>query len=371
MSNIKIRKQDKTIKKKSLAALILACSLLIGGCSKDRDPKNSAPSGTPVIISTGTSETETPVTSGSGPIHIRPDVQPNGDIVILMTGDMHCGFDKNFSFGGLYEIRYQLELKGDTVMLVDDGDAIQGEPVAYLTRGEVMIGLMNNMDYAVAVPGEHEFDYGMDRFFELMNKANFDYICCNFTKDGKQVLKPYVIKEVLGKKIAFVGVTTPKALTLAPSESFQDENGRYVYGFMQDDTGEAICNAVQSAVDKARGEGAQYVVLMGHIGNEAVSAPWIYSTITSKLKGVDIYLDSYSHDSNIEEYIDGEGKRLSRVPAGTKLNGVGWVRIPKDGGEITCGYYSYINEMIATDLFDIENPMTRRVKEVKKENGME
>ena len=358
----------KTIKKKSLAALILACSLLIGGCKRE-DPKNSVPSGTPVIVTTQTSETQAP--SRTGTLHERPDVEPNGDIVILMTGDMHCGFDKNFGMDGLYEIRYQLELKGDTVVLVDDGDAIQGEPVAYHTRGEVMIGLMNDMDYAVAIPGEHEFDYGMDRFFELVNKANFEYICCNFTKDGKQVLKPYVIKEVLGRKIAFVGVTTPKAITLAPAESFQDENGNYVYGFMQDDTGEAISNAVQSAIDKARGEGAEYVVLMGHIGNEEISAPWVYNTITSRLRGVDIYLDGYSHEFKVEEYIDAEGKKLSRVPAGSKLNGVGWVRIPKDGGAITCGFYAYANEMKATELFDIVNPMTKRVEEVKKENGMD
>ncbi|MBE7070441.1 MAG: hypothetical protein E7386_08060 [Ruminococcaceae bacterium] len=351
--------------------MILACSLFVGGCAREEEPTESVPSGTPVIVTTQTSETEAPGLMDTGSLHIRPAVEANGDIVILMTGDMHCGFDKNFSMGGLYEIRYQHELKGDTVILVDDGDAIQGEPIAYQTRGEIMIGLMNNMDYAVAIPGEHEFYYGMDRFFELVNKAKFDYVCCNFVKDGKQVLKPYVIKEVLGKKIAFVGVTTPKAITLAPAESFQDENGNYVYGFMQDETGDLISNAVQSAVDKARSEGADYVVLMGHIGNEEISSPWVYTTITSKVKGVDIYLDGYSHEFKVEEYIDAEGKKISRVPAGSKLNGVGWVRIPKDEGAITCGFYAYANKMKATDLFEIENPMTRRVDDVKKAYNMD
>lgn len=283
-----------------------------------------------------------------------------------MTGDIHCGFDKGFSFGGVYEIRYQMELKGDTVLLVDDGDAVQGAPVGYLSRGEVMINLMNEMGYDVAIPGEHEFEYGMDRFFEFVQNANYDYICCNLEKDGKQVLKPYVIKEVCGKKIAFVGVTTPKAITLVSPEAFQDDKGNYVYSFMADETGELISKAVQESIDKARGEGADYVVLMGHIGNDPTAEPWTYTTITSRVKGYDVYLDGFSHDSTEAEVMNAEGKLVKRIPAGVKLNTLGWVRISAKDGAVTSGVYQWKNDFDPSWLFDYENPMTKRVEEEKK-----
>ena len=346
--------------------MILACSLFIGGCSK---PKETS---IPSIVTTSTtgttavpSQTESP--KGSS-LHVRPDVAANGDIVILMTGDMHCGFDKGFSFGGLYEIRYQMELNGDTVLLVDDGDSFQGAPIGYHTRGEFMFNLMNDMGYDVAIPGEHDFQYGMDRFLEFVKKANFDYICCNLVKEGKQVLKPYVIKEACGKKIAFVGITTPKALTLAPSEAFQDDKGDYIYGFMGDENGDAIVKAAQDAINAAKAEGANYVVLMGHIGNDPTAAPWTYDTITSRLRGYDVYLDGFSHDSDdTSEILNADGKLLKRVPAGTKLNTIGWVRIAAKDGALTSGIYKWLNEEDPAWLFDFENPMTKRVDQAKKE----
>ena len=359
------------INRKSISMIVLAFSLILSGCARgDVEPsKTSIPK---IIITTTTStqpsETEDPNRS----LHEKPDINPNGNVVILMTGDVHCGMDKGFSYGGLYEIRYQMEVKGDTVLLVDSGDAIQGSPIGYYSRGEVMINLMNAMDYDVAIPGEYEFHYGMERFYELAQMARFEYVCCNFVKDGKLVLKPYVIKEACGKKIAFVGVTTPKTITMAPAESFQDESGNYVYGFMQDDTGDTISKAVQNAVDKARAEGAQYVVLVGHIGNDQKSAPWTYNTVVSKVKGIDVYLDGHSHDTKVEEVICADGKKIQRIPAGTKLNCIGWVRIAKKDGKVTSGVYTWSdsNTLTAPEMLDFENPMTKKVDEVKRENAV-
>ena len=86
------------------------------------------------------------------------------DIVVLFTSDVHCGIDQNFSYVGLKEVKDSLAAKGNHVLLVDDGDAIQGESIGMLTQGKAPIELMNEMGYDVAIPGNHEFDYGMDRF---------------------------------------------------------------------------------------------------------------------------------------------------------------------------------------------------------------
>ncbi|MGN0745821.1 MAG: metallophosphoesterase, partial [Aristaeellaceae bacterium] len=143
------------------------------------------------------------------------------DLVILFTSDAHCGIDSGFGYAGVAAVRDALAAKNH-VILVDDGDAIQGEPVGTMTKGEAIIDLMNAVGYEVAIPGNHEFDYGMDNFLSLVEKADYPYISANFTYKDELVFQPYVIKEYDGVKVAFVGVTTPKTFTSSTPTYFQD-----------------------------------------------------------------------------------------------------------------------------------------------------
>ena len=115
-----------------------------------------------------------------------------------------------------------------------------------MTTGESNIQLMNAVGYDIATMGNHEFDYGMDRFLELAEKAEFPYISANFTHNDELVFDPYIIKEFDGVKVAFVGINTPKTITSSTPKYFQDEAGNFVYGFCQDETGEKLYAAVQS-----------------------------------------------------------------------------------------------------------------------------
>ena len=114
----------------------------------------------------------------------------HGDIVILYTSDVHCGIDQGFGYAGLQQVRDYLIAQGNDVILVDDGDNIQGEPIGTMTKGEALIDLMNEMGYSVAIPGNHEFDYGMEQFLELTKKADFPYISCNFNKRASWCSSP-------------------------------------------------------------------------------------------------------------------------------------------------------------------------------------
>ena len=62
-----------------------------------------------------------------------------------------------------------------------------------MTTGEAIIDIMNVMGYDAAIPGNHEFDDGVDRFLELTKKANFPYNSCNFNKEGELLLEPWLI----------------------------------------------------------------------------------------------------------------------------------------------------------------------------------
>ena len=284
----------------------------------------------------------------------------SADVVILFTSDVHCGIDQGFGYAGLAEIRDYLVAQGDAVILVDDGDNIQGEPIGTMTKGEALVDLMNNVGYSVAIPGNHEFDYGMEQFLALSKTAKFDYISCNFNHNGELVFQPYVIRELGGAKIAFDGVTTPKTLTSSTPKYFQDENGEYVYGFYQDETGEGVYNAVQTAVDLARGEGADYVVVMGHLGNEEESHPWTYADVLSNTSGIDVMLDGHSHDTDQITMKNKNGEDVLRSACGTKLGSIGWCRIAADG-TVTTGLYTWNNAVPAPQLLGITNKTSAAV----------
>ena len=277
------------------------------------------------------------------------------DLVILFTSDVHCGVDQGWGYAGLYAVKEYFS-KDNYVMLVDDGDAIQGEPIGTMTKGEGIIDIMNATGYDLAIPGNHEFDYGMDVFLEATKKANFQYLSCNFNKEGELVFPAYAIREFDGVKIAFVGVTTPMSLRTSTPRYFMDEEGNFIYGFMQDESGEKLYNTVQKAVDDARAEGAAYVVVMAHIGNEAECAPWMYSDIISHTNGIDLWLDGHSHDSEQVVMKNKDGEDVVRSACGTKLAGIGVATIHKDGTVDAHLMDWNASFPAAPDLMGLQNP---------------
>ena len=289
----------------------------------------------------------------------------SADVVILFTSDVHCGVDQGFGYAGLAAVRDYLVKKGDSVILVDDGDNIQGEPIGTMTKGKALVDLMGQMGYSIAIPGNHEFDYGMDQFLALAKKSKVEYISCNFNREGELVFKPYVIRSLGGAKVAFVGVSTPKTLTSSTPRYFQNENGEFIYGFFQDETGEGVYNAVQKAVDDARAEGADYVVVMGHMGDEEECHPWTYSDVISNTNGIDVFLDGHSHDTNQVVMKNKDGEDVLRSACGTKLSCIGWCRIAKDG-KISTGLYTWNNEGSVPEMLGLQNKMDKAVKAASK-----
>ena len=275
------------------------------------------------------------------------------DLIVLFTSDVHCGIDQGWGYAGLEAVKENLA-KSYNVLLVDDGDAIQGEPIGTMTKGEALIDIMNTVGYDIAIPGNHEFDYGMDRFLELTKKASFPYISANFNKEGELVFQPYVIKEFDGVKIAFVGVTTPDTIRSSTPRYFQDENGNYIYGFLADETGDALYNAVQQSVDAARAEGADYVIVMGHLGNETEVIPWMYSDVISHVSGIDAFLDGHAHDTEQVVMKDKDGKDVVRSACGTKLANIGVLHITRDG-KISSELYNWHSSVAAPKLLGLNN----------------
>lgn len=286
------------------------------------------------------------------------------DVMVLFTSDVHCGIESNFGYAGLAMVRDAYKNAGYHVLLVDNGDSIQGEPVGTMTTGEANIKLMNAVGYDIATMGNHEFDYGMERFFELSKMANFPYVSCNFNKGGELQFAPYVIKEFDGVKIAFVGISTPKTLTSSTPKYFQDENGNFIYGFFEDETGEGLYNAVQKAVDDARAEGATFVVALAHLGNEDECRPFTYADVIANTTGINALLDGHSHDTYHVEMRNKARETVLRQGCGTKMEGIGYLKIAAKNGAMKAGVMMWNNDDFnATQLYQLDTDVTKAVAE--------
>lgn len=257
----------------------------------------------------------------------------SNDIVILATSDVHCGLDDNIGYAGLAAYRKAMEEQYNKVALVDAGDAIQGDVVGSLSKGTLLRDILNEMKYDILVPGNHEFDYGMDQFLnEIAAKSKAPYLSCNFVdKDGKTVFDSYKIIEFGEKKVAFVGISTPETFTKSTPTYFQDKDGKYIYGFCEGNNGKDLYNAVQKAVDDAKKAGADYIVAVGHLGNEEGSVPWTSQDVVGNTTGIDAFIDGHAHAVFVKPVKNKDGKNVQVIATGTKLENIGKITISATG----------------------------------------
>lgn len=255
------------------------------------------------------------------------------DIVVLYTNDVHCGVDDNIGYAGLALYKKEMLAKTPYVTLVDGGDAIQGAPIGTLSDGGYLIDIMNKVGYDFAVPGNHEFDYGMPRFLELAGKLNCGYYSSNFMdlRTGSAVFAPYKMFTYGDTKVAFVGATTPESFTKSTPTYFQDETGKYIYGFCEDESGKKLYTQIQTSVDQAKAEGAEIVVLVGHLGENGTTDQWTSDRVIKNTAGIDAVIDGHSHEVYNKYVKNKDGKDVLLNQAGTKLKNIGKLIIKTDG----------------------------------------
>ena len=274
-------------------------------------------------------------------------------IIILHTNDVHCQIDQkknkdgivtNIGYAGVLAYKKEMEnLHGiNNVTLIDAGDAIQGGPIGTLSKGEYIVDIMNYVEYDIACPGNHEFDYGMENFLKLStetSKAN--YICCNFRDlEGNPILSPYTLIKYGDLTIAYLGINTPESFTKSSPIYFQDENGNYIYDFAQGEKGQTLYKTVQKYVDEAIKEGANYVVAIGHLGDEGASEYWSSKSLIKNTYGIDIFIDGHSHEVYSEILKNKKGKNVLLAQTGTKLQNLGKITINTKNKKITSEFIS-------------------------------
>lgn len=261
--------------------------------------------------------------------------EKSNDIVILHTDDAHCGVNDNLGYAGVAAYKAEMEKTHNYVALVDCGDAIQGESIGTLSAGAYLVDIMNEVGYDFATFGNHEFDYKLPQLAKLTKQAKYQYLACNFKYIGKGTsdlnYKPYEIVTYGDKKVAFIGIVTPESFTKSTPAYFQDESGNYIYSFSEDETGTALYETVQKTVDEVRAAGADYVIAMGHLGNEGITDRWTSKAVIANTTGIDAVLDGHDHIAGVQKVANKDGKQIVLTEPGTKFENLGKLTIKTDG----------------------------------------
>ena len=265
------------------------------------------------------------------------EIAVSEDIVILYTNDVHTYIDKDLSYDTIADLKQALALENKAVLLIDAGDHIQGTAYGSMDKGATIIELMNAAGYDLATLGNHEFDYGMDGTMNVIDWANFPYVSANFyhEKDGvkgETVLDAYQIFEIDGVKIAIIGITTPESFTKSTPAYFQDEEGNYIYGISGGEDGAALYADVQAAIDAAKADGADYIIALGHLGDDPASQPWTSEELIANTTGLDAFIDGHSHSTVAgKEVADKEGNPVLLTQTGEYFDAIGKMTISEDG----------------------------------------
>lgn len=215
-------------------------------------------------------------------------------LVILHTNDTHSTIEqlnpnlanKDLAGRGGYirrlELLRQERQQHPDLLYFDSGDFSQGSPFYTLFKGDVEIGLMNQMGIDAATIGNHEFDYGLENMARLFKMANFPIVCANYDFTGTVVeglVQPYVIIKRNGVKIGVFGLA-PKLDGLV--ESANCKGVTYL---------DPVAKALEMATLLKKKKKCDMVICISHLG-------WLDDGDKAMIKGsryIDLVLGGHTH----------------------------------------------------------------------------
>ena len=256
------------------------------------------------------------------PVQPRPK-----SIVVLYENDVHCNIDGYTKIAGLRDAINRSDTAYAVAVCV--GDYLQGGTSGAVSRGQYVVDIMRHVGYSAITLGNHEFDYGVPRMKELLSQLDAPVVCTNFADAGASMsyYPAYVLYRIGDKRVAFVGAVTPETMLLE-SYAFHDDDGNVIYDLMP----EVFYKLIQDAVDDARREGADYVVLISHVGEETQSMGFDSHRLIAATKGIDVVLDGHSHNTIPHDtQANLVGKHIGITQTGTQFANIGKLIITPDG----------------------------------------
>jgi 2',3'-cyclic-nucleotide 2'-phosphodiesterase/3'-nucleotidase len=248
---------------------------------------------------------------GAVPTLAEAATRLNSDTVcisILHTTDLHghilptSDYDGNPDRGGMARCITQIRRwrrQNRNSILIDVGDVYQGTEVSLRSKGELMIDLFNHLKYDAWIVGNHEFDWGIEPFQRALQRSAMPVLAANTLLEGKPAgefsdanhpfakIQPFILKEIAGIKIAIIGVTTPGMPFWFRPEFARGIEFQYPV------------EPVRRAIARAKSEGANTIVLTGHMGLKARSGGDDFANavmaLTSEFPEVAVFIAGHTH----------------------------------------------------------------------------
>ena len=254
----------------------------------------------------------------------------DGVIMVIYENDAHgtlSGYPKmaTLKSAALGRTPYVLTVSGGDF----SADFMPSPSLARNSKGEAVVKIMNAVGYDYAVPGNHDFDFGVPVLKNNASILNASVLCCNLVDNasGELVFPAYELREIGGRTLAFVGVATPKSVSRQLHDFFYDADGNLMYSFCDD----SLIEKVQQSVDKARSEGADFVIVISHLGDKPNGS--VTSTdLIAQTCGIDVVLDAHAHSVIAGEHKKNkDGKDVLLGSTGLKFANIGELVIYPDG----------------------------------------
>ncbi|HNV70758.1 MAG TPA: bifunctional UDP-sugar hydrolase/5'-nucleotidase, partial [Candidatus Ozemobacteraceae bacterium] len=186
--------------------------------------------------------------------------------------------------------------QGNRALLLDAGDYFQGTAIVEETQGQVMIDLMNRMNYLAAGIGNHDLDYGLARLKDVLRSARHPILCCNVfeTATGRLMAsaRSHIRVPYKGHQIAIIGALDPRTPDISMAENVAGLEFRDPVPILNE------------LISRLRTQGVDVFVLLSHLGIEQDRQ------IAETVEGIDLILGGHSHTEMRE--LEYAGK--NRVP---------------------------------------------------------
>ena len=259
------------------------------------------------------------------------DATATEPVVIVHTNDVHGAIQGYAKVAALAD---KYEAEGAYVLVLDAGDFSQGDPAVNVSEGATAIEMMNMAGYDAVALGNHEFDYGFEALKKNMESAQFPVLAANVKYNGELAFDDAAVFTTPGgTKIGVFGLDTPETATKAHPGKIQ---GVTFAG------GEELYAIAQEMVDMLKNEGCNYIICLGHLGNDDETAATANRSIDllEKVTGIDVFIDGHSHstEEEIVEKTNADRKVGDTVvtSTGTKIENIGVVTIKDSTITTTC-----------------------------------
>jgi len=246
-------------------------------------------------------------TLASASAALEPDM---ACISILHTTDLHghilptSDYDGTTDLGGLARCVTQIQRwrrQNPNSILIDAGDVYQGTDVSLRNKGGLMIDLFNHLNYDAWVIGNHEFDWGIEPFHDALQKSAMPVLAANLLSEGISAgafqdgrhpmakVQPMMVKEILGIKVAIIGITTPGMSFWLPREFTPGLEFPHPI------------EPVRGAIAKAKRDGADAILVTGHMGlKPRIGGDDFANTVmalTSEFPDIAVFIAGHTHQA--------------------------------------------------------------------------